>query len=52
MYGIGNLLLNAINYRDAPMVEGIVALVACVVVIANLLVDLTYLLLDPRLRTS
>jgi peptide/nickel transport system permease protein len=52
MYGIGNLLLNAINYRDAPMVEAIVALVACVVVVANLLVDLTYLLLDPRLRTS
>jgi peptide/nickel transport system permease protein len=52
MQGVGQVLLNAINYRDAPTVEGLVALIAVVVVVANLLVDLTYLALDPRLRTD
>jgi peptide/nickel transport system permease protein len=50
--GIGQVLVNSVNTRDVPTVSGIVLLVAGVYVIANLLVDLAYALIDPRLRTS
>jgi peptide/nickel transport system permease protein len=48
--GIGQALLTAINDRDAPLVEGIVLVLAGIVVLANLLIDVTYGLLDPRIR--
>jgi peptide/nickel transport system permease protein len=48
--GMGTLLLSAISYRDEPTVLGIVAILACVVVCANLLADLLYAVLDPRIR--
>ncbi|MGO9501091.1 MAG: ABC transporter permease, partial [Streptosporangiaceae bacterium] len=48
--GIGQVLVTAVNSRDIPVVSGIVLVVAAVYVIANLLVDLTYVLIDPRLR--
>ena len=48
--GIGQVLVTAVNSRDIPVVSGIVLVVAAVYVIANLLVDLTYILIDPRLR--
>jgi peptide/nickel transport system permease protein len=50
--GIGQVLVNAANSRDIPLVSGIVMLVAVVYVVANLLVDLAYSLIDPRLRSS
>lgn len=50
--GIGQVLVNAVNTRDVPTVSGIVLVVAAVYIVANLLVDLTYLLIDPRLRAS
>jgi peptide/nickel transport system permease protein len=50
--GIGQVLVNAVNTRDVPTVSGIVLVVAAVYVAANLLVDLAYALIDPRLRTS
>lgn len=50
--GIGRLLLTAIMGKDFPMVQGIVLLVATIYVITNLLVDLSYGLLDPRIRLS
>jgi peptide/nickel transport system permease protein len=50
--GIGQVLVTAVNTRDIPTVSGIVLVVAAVYVAANLLVDLAYSLIDPRLRTS
>ena len=49
--GIGQVLVTAVNTRDVPTVSGIVLVVAIIYVIANLLVDLAYALIDPRLRT-
>lgn len=48
--GIGRLLVDSIYYRDYPMVQGIVLLVAVLHVLVNLAVDLLYPLLDPRVR--
>jgi peptide/nickel transport system permease protein len=48
--GIGQALLQAINDRDVPVVEGIVLVFAVLVVLANLLIDLLYDALDPRIR--
>ena len=48
--GIGRLLLDSIQKRDYPIVSGINLFIATTVVIINLLVDLTYAYLDPRVR--
>jgi peptide/nickel transport system permease protein len=48
--GIGTLLLTAISQRDYPVVEGVVLVVATLVVLTNLIVDLTYTWLDPRIH--
>jgi peptide/nickel transport system permease protein len=47
--GIGQVLVTAVNTRDLPTVSGIVLVVAAVYVVANLLVDLAYAVIDPRL---
>lgn len=49
--GIGQVLVTAVNTRDVPTVSGIVLVVAGVYVVANLLVDLAYAAVDPRLRS-
>jgi len=48
--GVGRLAIESILTRDYPMVQGVVLFAALAVVLANLLVDLTYALLDPRIR--
>ena len=48
--GLGDLLVTSIYNRDAVMVQGVVVVVATTVVLVNLLVDVTHLLLDPRIR--
>ena len=48
--GLGRLLVTAMQTRDAPIVLGVFLLVAVTVVIANLLTDLLYAWLDPRVR--
>jgi peptide/nickel transport system permease protein len=48
--GIGYQLLQAIDNRDVPLVEGIVLVFAVAVVLANLATDLLYGVLDPRIR--
>lgn len=48
--GIGHELLSAISNRDVPVVEGTVVVFAIIVVLANLLADLLYSALDPRVR--
>ena len=48
--GIGHELLQAIDNRDVPVIEGIVFVFAVVVVLANLAADVLYSVLDPRIR--
>jgi peptide/nickel transport system permease protein len=48
--GIGQLMLQAINTRDAVVVQAVVVVFAVVAVVANLVVDLLYAVLDPRIR--
>jgi peptide/nickel transport system permease protein len=48
--GIGSLTADAILRRDYPVIQGVVLLFSFVHVIVNLLVDLTYTVLDPRIR--
>jgi peptide/nickel transport system permease protein len=50
--GIGQVLVTAVNTRDVPTVAGIVVVVAAIYVVANLVVDLAYAIVDPRLRAS
>lgn len=47
--GIGNTLINAIFNRDYPVVQGATMLLAFIFILANLLVDLLYGVLDPRI---
>jgi peptide/nickel transport system permease protein len=47
--GVGTVLVTAVNAHDLPVVVGIVTLVAAFYVVANLLVDIGYTLVDPRL---
>lgn len=48
--GIGRVIVEAVTYSDIPVVLGIALLTAAVYLIVTTLVDLTYLLIDPRLR--
>lgn len=48
--GIGRLIVDAILAKDFPVVQGVVLVIAVSYVVVNLLVDLTYVLLDPRIR--
>ena len=48
--GIGALLYNAIEARDYPLVEGITLMIAVAYVLVNLIADLLYVLVDPRVR--
>lgn len=48
--GVGRLLVTAVSQRDLALVQGLVMVIAFTMVITNLLVDLTYGLLDPRIR--
>ena len=50
--GIGTWLKEAIDNRDYPVIQGGVLFVAIVVVLVNLLVDLSYALINPRIRLS
>ncbi len=48
--GLGQLTVQSITGRDYPMIQGIVLFAGLVYIVMNLLVDLSYRLLDPRLR--
>jgi peptide/nickel transport system permease protein len=48
--GIGRLLIQAISFRDYPLVQGCILFISITYVAMNLLTDLTYGLLDPRIR--
>ena len=50
MPGIGDLTLNAVLSQDIPTIQGVVILIATVVILVNLLVDMSYAWINPRLR--
>jgi peptide/nickel transport system permease protein len=52
LQGVGSLLINSINDKDVPVVQGVTMLVAALVVVVNLLIDLAYLAVDPRIRLT
>jgi len=48
--GLGRLTVDAILRRDYPVIQGVVLLFSCVYVLVNLVIDLLYTVLDPRIR--
>ena len=49
--GVGTVLFNAVSEQDIPLVQGLVLIVAATYVVVNLLVDLVYPVLDPRITS-
>ncbi len=50
--GMGNFLVNSVRVKDAPAVVGTLMVVAAFIAIMNLVVDLIYTVVDPRLKTQ
>jgi peptide/nickel transport system permease protein len=50
--GVGQLIYQGIVFRDFPVVQAVVLLTAGIVITVNLLVDITYAYIDPRIRFS
>ena len=48
--GIGNMVVEAIRVRDYPLIQGYVIWMAIIYVVVNLIVDISYRLLDPQIR--
>jgi ABC-type dipeptide/oligopeptide/nickel transport system permease component len=48
--GLGKTLLTSIGNRDYPVIEAIIVLIAVIVVASNVLVDILYQVLDPRIE--
>ena len=48
--GMGTLLINSIVHRDFVMIQGMILMVAAVILALNLVIDLLYGMLDPRIR--
>jgi peptide/nickel transport system permease protein len=52
LQGIGSLAVQAVGNQDRPIIIGVVLLAGFFIVVANIIVDLLYVLLDPRVRTA
>ncbi len=50
--GLGSLLVTAATSKDLPVLQGVVLLFAVVIVVANLLADVIYMVVDPRIRVG
>lgn len=48
--GVGSLLVSSINYRDFPLVQGIIMYITVAVVFVNFIIDMLYTVMDPRIR--
>jgi peptide/nickel transport system permease protein len=49
---MGRLLLQAVNQRDYPVVQGIVTFIAILIIVVNIVVDVLYTLIDPRIELA
>jgi len=50
--GIGRLIVDSINQRDYPVVQGGVIVLALLMILVNLIVDLCYSLINPKIKTG
>lgn len=50
--GLGNLIIGAINVKNAPLVQGGIMFIALAMSIVNLIVDVLYAYVDPRIRSQ
>ncbi|MGH7305602.1 MAG: ABC transporter permease subunit, partial [Candidatus Rokuibacteriota bacterium] len=50
--GMGQLMVQAVFERDYPVIMGNLVIVATITLVANLIADLTYSLVDPRIRVA
>jgi peptide/nickel transport system permease protein len=50
--GLGKVCIDALQQSDLPVVMGAVLLIACIFIVVNVVVDLLYGVLDPRVRKS
>jgi peptide/nickel transport system permease protein len=50
--GVGSLMVESVRARDTQVIVGVVILIACSVVVMNIVVDLLYAWLDPRIRVA
>ena len=50
--GVGTFLVDAIGHRDFAVLQGIILLIAAIILALNLVIDLMYGILDPRIRYS
>jgi peptide/nickel transport system permease protein len=48
--GLGSLTVEAVQRRDIPLIQGTTLVFAAFVILLNLLIDLAYILIDPRIR--
>lgn len=50
--GVGALLVSSVTKKDIPVVQGVAVLLAVIIIVVNLLTDIVYVLIDPRIRFS
>jgi peptide/nickel transport system permease protein len=50
--GIGQLTLDSVSQRDYPTLQGTVLVIATAYIVVNLLVDIAYTVIDPRIRVA
>lgn len=50
--GMGQLIVSAVSYRDYPLIQGFVLWISLIYMVINILVDISYSLLDPRIRKA
>jgi len=50
--GLGRLTVDAVLSRDYPVIQAVILLASLIYVLINLLIDIFYVLLDPRIRYS
>jgi ABC-type dipeptide/oligopeptide/nickel transport system permease component len=48
--GVGRLLISSIQVRDFPLVQGVIVMITVIVLVLNMVLDLTYAWLNPRIR--
>ena len=50
--GLGSLIIGSLDNRDYPMVQGLLVIYALIIVVVNLATDLSYSVIDPRVKRS
>jgi peptide/nickel transport system permease protein len=48
--GVGRLVISSVGRRDYPVIQGVILVVAAIYVLVNLLIDLLYVIVDPRVK--